>query len=74
MDEPAPLEGVELTADTGRGVVTTAYACRPHHFEDPQQVIQRSLKPTGELGKTTVTIPPFRYHTMVIFRVNTTKS
>ena len=68
VDEPAPLAGVEVTANIRKGAVTAAYACRPYQFEEPQQAVRQTLQPTGSFGKTTVTIPPFRYYTMVVIR------
>ncbi|MDD5707548.1 MAG: hypothetical protein PHR35_16625, partial [Kiritimatiellae bacterium] len=69
VDEPVPLEGLELTADIGRHAVKAAYACRPYQFEEPQQAVQRALTATISNGKATVTIPSFRYYTMVVLRV-----
>jgi hypothetical protein len=70
VDEPAPLAGVELVVNTGRAAVAAAYACRPYQFEEPQQVVQQTLQPKQAAGKTTVvTVPPFRYHTMVVIRM-----
>ena len=69
VDEPVPLEGVKITANIGSAKLQTAHACRPYHFEEEQQVIQKELAPSGDTGKVTVEIPPFRYHTMVVLRV-----
>ena len=44
-------------------------ACRPYHFEEEQQVVQRVLDAEVEGPKATVKIPPFRYHTMVVIRL-----
>jgi hypothetical protein len=68
VDEPAPLEGVEVSADIGHGAVSAAYACRPYQFEEPQQVVQQALKTSTSAGKVTVAVPPFRYYTMAIVR------
>jgi len=68
-DEPKPLEGVKITADIAGARVRDVLACRPYHFEEEQQVVQKVLNAKVEGGKATVEIPPFRYHTMVVFRL-----
>jgi len=70
VDEPAPLAGVELALTVGRGTVTAAYACRPYQFEEPQQVVHQELTTNFSDGIATVSIPLFRYHTMVVMRVS----
>ena len=72
-DEPVPLERVSMTVELGKAVVPTVQACRPYQFEEPQQVVQHTLAPSAAGGKVAVAIPPFRYHTMVVFRVRTKK-
>ena len=69
VDEPKPLTGVSITADTGTGKVQSVYAFRPYYFEEEQQAVEKKLAPTVAGGKVTVEIPPFRYHTMVVLRV-----
>jgi hypothetical protein len=69
VDEPAPLTGVEVSVDIGRRAVGPAYACRPYQFEEPQQVVQEALPTTVAAGRATVTVPPFRYYTMVVIHV-----
>ena len=69
VDEPAPLEGVKISADIVAGRLQTAQACRPYYFEEEQQVVQKVLDAKVEGGKATVEIPPFRYHTMVVLRL-----
>jgi hypothetical protein len=68
-DEPKPLAGVTLTVATQGAELQTVQACRPYHYEDAQQVVQKTLTPSATSGKVTVTVPPFRYHTMVVFRL-----
>ena len=70
VDEPVPLTGVQVTADIGSGRIQSAYALGPYHFEEEQQVVESKLTPEVSAGKATVKLPPFRYHTMVVFRVN----
>jgi len=69
VNEPAPLEGVEITTDLNAGKLETAEALRPYQFEEEQQPVQKTLKTKTSGEKATVTIPPFRYYTMVVFRV-----
>jgi hypothetical protein len=69
VDEPAPLTDLQLTADVGDAKLESALACRPYHFEEVQQTVEQSLTPDARTGKVTVTVPPFRYHTMLVFRV-----
>jgi hypothetical protein len=68
VDEPAPLTGLQLTADVGAAKLESALACRPYQFEEPQQTVEQTLTPDARAGKVTVAVPPFRYHTMVVFR------
>ena len=69
-DEPAPLTGVTLTVDMGDDRVAGAFACRPYHFEEDQQVVQRELDVGTGVDAVTVSVPPFRYHTMVVLQVD----
>ena len=73
IDEPPPLAGVKLTTDIGTGQLETAQACRPYHFEEEQQPVQQVLKAKIKGGKVLVEIPPFRYNTMVVFRVRASR-
>jgi regulatory GntR family protein len=68
-DEPLPLKGVTMTVAVGDAGLQTVLACRPYDFEEPQQVVQKTLAPSATSGKITVTVPPFRYHTMVVLRI-----
>jgi len=68
-DEPEPLKGVRISADIGSGKLETAQACRPYYFEEEQQVVQKVLKASARSGRVVIEVPPFRYHTMVVFRV-----
>lgn len=68
VDEPKPLADLQLTADVGKARLASALACRPYQFEEPQQTVEQTLRPDARTGKVTVAVPPFRYHTMVVFR------
>jgi len=69
VDEPKPLTGVSITADTGTGKVRSVYAFRPYYFEEEQQAVEKKINPAASSGKVTIEIPPFKYHTMVVLRV-----
>jgi len=69
--EPTPLEGVTVTADLGHGKLVSAQALRPYYFEEPQQVVQTTLDPPVHGGRARVSVPPFRYHIMLVLRVRT---
>jgi len=69
VEEPLPLQGVRMTLKTGTGKLTAVYALRPYHFEEEQQPVHSTLKPTVTRNRAVVEVPPFRYHTMVVFRV-----
>ena len=71
VDEPTALKGVTITAHLGAQGLAGVQACRPYHFEEAQQVVQQALAPSVRSGKATVHVPPFRYHTMVLFRMKT---
>jgi len=62
-------KGVNITADIGTGHISDVQACRPYHFEEEQQVVQETLEAKVAGGKVAVEVPPFRYYTMVVFRV-----
>jgi hypothetical protein len=72
LDEPRRLAGVAVTLDLGPDGLRDAWALRPYDFEENQQPLQTVLTAHAEAGNTRVEIPPFRYHTMVVFRVRTT--
>ena len=59
----------QIAAVIGSAKLQTAQACRPYYFEEEQQVVQKKLTASADTGKLTVEIPPFRYHTMVVLRV-----
>lgn len=69
VDEPAPLAGLKLTAHAGDAKIESAVACRPYQFDEPQQTVEQPLAAPAQGGKVTVTVPPFRYHTMVVLRM-----
>jgi hypothetical protein len=69
VDEPAPLAGVTIAAGLRAAKLQTAQACRPYHFEEPQQTVQTALEAWIHDGRAEVTVPAFRYHTMVVFRL-----
>jgi len=73
VDEPMPLKGVEITADIGSASLQTAQACRPYYYEEKQQPVRKTLKASTNTGKVAVEVPPFRYYTMLVFRVKTGK-
>jgi hypothetical protein len=68
VDEPAPLAGVTIKAEVGAATLQTAQACRPYHFEEPQQTVQTILEARIRDGRAEVSVPAFRYHAMVVFR------
>jgi len=68
VDEPAPLAGVTIAAVLGAAKLKTTQACRPYHFEEPQQTVQIVVEARIRDGRAEVSVPAFRYHTMVVFR------
>ena len=68
-DEPRPLKGTTVTVDTTAIRLMVAHACRPYHYEDPQQVVQSKVSVTQTDAKATLEIPPFRYYTMLVIRL-----
>ena len=60
---------VPVTAELGKGELVSAQALRPYFFEEPQQVVQTTLSPPVREGRAEVSVPPFRYHTMLVLRV-----
>ena len=72
-DEPSLLKGVQVTMNAPGERLQTAQACRAYHYEEPQQVVQNKLTPKVNQGRATFSVPPFRYHTMVILRLKNDK-
>ena len=70
-DEPPPLEGVKITVDLGSGALQDVQSARPYHFEEEQQPVQKIIQAVSVGNKIIAEVPPFRYYTMVVFRVKT---
>jgi hypothetical protein len=68
-DEPRPLAGATVAVDVGTATLQTALACRPYHFEEEQQTVEQIVTPAVRTGKVTVSVPPFRYYTMLVLRL-----
>ncbi|MDP7303936.1 MAG: hypothetical protein QGG09_12600, partial [Pirellulaceae bacterium] len=68
-DEPRPLKGTTVTIDATRGRLMVAQACRPYHYEEPQQIVQSEVSATQTDGQAVFEVPPFRYHTMLVIRL-----
>ena len=69
VHEPEPLRGVKITVDLAAGKLRNAQSVRPYHFEEEQQPVHTPLEAIMSAGRASVEVPPFRYHTMVVFRV-----
>ena len=67
-DEPSLLKGVEVSIKALGERLSTAQACRAYHYEEPQQVVQREMGSKTSGSEVTVSVPPFRYHTMLVLR------
>jgi len=74
VDEPVELGGIRIAADIGGGKLADVQACRPYYFEEEEQVVQKVLDAKVAGGKAAVEVPPFRYYTMVVFRVKDRKA
>ena len=68
-DEPQPLAATTVSVDTRGARVKIAHVCRPYHYEEPQQIVQSEVEATQTDGKATIEVPPFRYHTMLVIRL-----
>jgi hypothetical protein len=69
--EPEPLAGVTIDALIGNGQLQSVTAMRPYYYEEEQQPVETALQATMTNGTAQISVPPFRYHTMVVFRVKT---
>ena len=67
-DAPALFKGVQVTMNAPGERLQTAQACRAYHYEEPQQVVQQEMEAKTSGPKVTVSVPPFRYHTMLVLR------
>ena len=72
LDEPEPLEGarIRVQPDAAGSVAQKVYAMRPYYFDEEQQPVQWVLEAKTSDGRVEVEVPKFRYHTMLVFRVN----
>ena len=68
LDEPKPLDSVRLTVSLDAGTLHDVQAMRPYYFDEPQQPVQRTVEASVNDGRVEITVPEFRYHTMVVFR------
>jgi hypothetical protein len=68
-DDPDEVRGAKVVATVPSGKVESVTAMRPYYYEEDQQPVQTRLTPTEAPGEVRVDLPPFRYHTMVVFRV-----
>ena len=69
LDEPVPLTAVSLRATLGKAQLRDAWMIRPYDFDEPQQPVQEKMAAVVKKGQATVTVPSFRYHAMLVFRV-----
>lgn len=65
--DPPPANGTTVTLK-GRHVVR-AWAVRPYHYDEPQQVVTSLLTLTRQGDGVAATVPPFHYYTMVVLRL-----
>lgn len=72
MDEPTTLDSVAITANLGSDALRDVWAVRPYDFEEEQQTHQSQISATAKVGSVSIRVPPFRYHTMIVFRVKAT--
>ncbi len=68
-DEPRLLKGTTATIASTDARLIAVHACRPYHYEEPQQIVQTQLVATPADDKVTIEVPPFRYHTMLVIRL-----
>ena len=73
-DEPSLLKGVQVTMNAPGERLRTAQACRAYHYEEPQQVVQQKMGAKTSGPRVTVSVPPFRYHTMLVLRFTASRS
>lgn len=69
VDEPEPLKGVRVNARLGSDELRQAQVIRPFQFEEEQQTVQKELEGIPGIDGVSVEVPPFRYHSLVVFRV-----
>jgi hypothetical protein len=68
LDEPEPLEGVRITVDANKDKLQSVQAMRSYYFDEQQQPVQRSVNAQVNNKRIEITVPDFRYHTMLVFR------
>ena len=69
LDEPKLLANATLSLGVGADALRDVWALRPYDFDEDQQPLQTALDAHVEAGRVSAKAPPFRYHTMVVFRV-----
>ena len=70
-DEPPAASRVEVTFKVPAGrTVDKAWALRPYQWgETEHSPVQAELRIENTAGATKVRIPPFDYHTLVVFKM-----
>ena len=68
-DEPSILKRVRVSVDVPDGNIQFADACRAYFYDEPQQVVHQSMLLEASKKRVVMTVPPFRYHTMLVIRV-----
>jgi len=68
-DDPDEVRGAKVVATIPSGRVENVTVMRPYYYEDDQQPVHTTLTPNRNAGEAAVELPPFRYHSMVVFRV-----
>ncbi len=69
VKDPDEATNAKSVVTVPSGNVESVTAMRPYYYEEDQQPVQTRLTPTEAPGEARVELPPFRYHTMVVFRV-----
>jgi len=69
IDEPIPLENVIISANIDDGNLQKVVTLRPYYYEEDQQPVEKIIKAVVREGVAVVHVPPFRYHTMIVMRV-----
>ncbi|MHB9036700.1 MAG: hypothetical protein ACYC64_08535 [Armatimonadota bacterium] len=70
VEQPEPLTNVKVAVNIGQGVLEDVHAMRPYDIREEPQPVKHILDASVNAGSAVVNVPGFRYHIMLVFRVN----
>jgi hypothetical protein len=69
MDDPPPLAGVTAAVTLDRGKLEKVVALRAYDYDEEEQPTMNTVMAAVTGNQAVFTVPPFRYHSMIVVRV-----